>query len=137
MLLIFISALLSVLLFIITLKYLQLKYNFEYKLKEVLRSKEEFIRSDAIKRSSSVVIGKIGERFAPLLAFNREGLDPREARFIGDPVDYIVFEGLKKGKPEKIWIVEVKTGNSKLTKEEKEIRKLVESKKIGWKEITL
>lgn len=118
-------------------KYLELKYRFDVELEKALRKKEEDIRANAIKRSSSVILGKIGERLAPVIAFEANGLDPRDARFIGDPVDYVVFDGLNANKPKKIWFIEVKTGKSKLTKTEREIRRLIENKKVDWKEINL
>ena len=130
------SLLIGLLVFVVW-KYLNLKYRFDIELEKALRKREEAIRVDAIKRSSSVILGKVGERLAPVVAFKANGLDPRDARFIGDPVDYVVFSGLKEGKPEKIWFVEVKTGKSKLSSVEKKIKSVVEAKKVGWKEIKL
>lgn len=52
----------------------------------------EEIRKGAVNRSRSTLKGKIAEQIAPLLP---EFLyNPADARFIGSPVDYIIFDGL-------------------------------------------
>jgi predicted Holliday junction resolvase-like endonuclease len=52
----------------------------------------EEIRKDAVNRSRSTLKGKIAEQIAPMLP---EFLyNPADARFIGSPVDYIIFDGL-------------------------------------------
>jgi predicted Holliday junction resolvase-like endonuclease len=57
------------------------------------------IRKDSINRSRSTLKGKIAEQLAPVLPgflFN-----PADARFIGSPVDYIIFDGLTEVSDEK------------------------------------
>jgi predicted Holliday junction resolvase-like endonuclease len=52
------------------------------------------IRKDSVNRSRSTLKGKIAEQMAPVLpdfCFN-----PADARFIGSPVDYIIFDGLTR-----------------------------------------
>src|SRR5262245_38376169 len=53
---------------------------------------EEGIRGDAVRRSAAVVSGKVTEHLAPYM----DGFpyNPRDARFLGAPVDLIVFDGL-------------------------------------------
>jgi predicted Holliday junction resolvase-like endonuclease len=78
------------------------------------------------KKSSEVRLGQITEHLAPFLKdfpFN-----PKKAHFIGNPIDLIVFED------DKIVIVEVKSGGSKLSDSQKKIKSLVEEKKIEWYE---
>jgi len=59
--------------------------------------------------------------------------DPTEARFIGSPIDLIIFPGLAKGDPEEIVIMEVKTGKtSQLTPQERKIRQLIEDGMVRW-----
>jgi predicted Holliday junction resolvase-like endonuclease len=94
---------------------------------------EENIRRDAISRSISTILGKVGESLAPLLIWQEYGVNPKDMRFLGTPVDYIVFKGLSDENPEEIWFVEVKSGKStELTSRERRIRDLVESKKVRW-----
>ncbi len=96
---------------------------------------EQSIRQDAIQRSQSVTIGKITEHFTPYLpGFSH---NPKDARFIGSPVDFVVFDGLNEGEIRKIIFVEVKTGNSTLTSRERWIRDAIRSGKVEWIELRL
>lgn len=96
-------------------------------------SKEKEMRKDAVKRSRAVLGGQFAEQIAPFLP--GFPCNPADARFVGKPVDFIAFPGLAEGKPiEEILIVEVKTGNSKLSAREKEIRDLVEKGKVRYAE---
>lgn len=94
---------------------------------------EREIRRDAIKSSITTLLGKVGEHIAPLYMVRELGVDPRDLRFIGTPVDYIAFKGLSNGNPEKILFIEVKTSQSgALTERERSIKSLIESKKVEW-----
>ena len=53
---------------------------------------ESYFRSDAIGRSQSVIVGKVTEHLVPYLPDFR--FNPKEARFMGSPIDLIVFDGL-------------------------------------------
>jgi len=59
--------------------------------------------------------------------------DPTEARFIGSPIDLIVFPGLSRGEPEEIVIMEIKTSRSaQLTPQQRKIRQLIEEGMVRW-----
>ena len=112
----------------------------EYKLalQRWLQEKEREIRRDAIKRSVSTILGRVGEYIAPFIAAADIGADPRDFRFIGSPIDYIVFKGLSRGKPEEIVFVEVKTGRSaRLTERERAVRDLVRERRVSWRMVNL
>jgi predicted Holliday junction resolvase-like endonuclease len=96
---------------------------------------EEKIRREAVERSRVVLKGKIGEQMAPLLPDFR--YEPADARFIGSPVDYIVFEGYSEGEPRRIVFVDVKTGKGGLSPIERKIREVVEKKKVDWETVSL
>lgn len=88
-------------------------------------------REDAVARSRAVLGGKFVEQLAPYLPEFK--YDPTEARFIGSPIDLIVFPGLASGNPQEIVIIEVKSGKSSLlTPEERKIRQLVENGMVRW-----
>ncbi len=85
----------------------------------------------AIAQSRAVLGGKFVEQLAPYLPEFK--YDPTEARFIGSPIDLIVFPGLATGNPQEIVIIEVKTGKSGyLTPEERKIRQLIEDGMVRW-----
>ena len=63
-----------------------------------------------------------------------------DARFIGNPIDFVVFDGYTHVKDEKgdtisVVLVEVKKGMGKLTREETLIKKAVEEKRVSWRTI--
>jgi predicted Holliday junction resolvase-like endonuclease len=78
-----------------------------------------------------VLGGKFVEQLAPYLPEFR--YDPTEARFIGSPIDLIIFPGLATGDPQEIVIMEIKSGkNCQLTPQEKKIRQLIEDGMVRW-----
>ena len=91
-------------------------------------------RRSAVIQSRAVLGGKFTEQLAPYLP--EFTYDPTEARFIGTPVDMIVFPGLAQGDPEEIVILEIKSGrNLQLTPQQKKIRQLIEEGMVRWEEI--
>jgi len=97
------------------------------------QEEEEKIRKDAILRSASTILGRVGEQLAPILFLSNYGINPKDVRFIGTPVDFIVFKGLAEGKPEEIVFIEVKSGQTQnLTSKERQIKKLIEDRRVSW-----
>ncbi len=81
--------------------------------------------------AKAVNIGFILERLAPTMTGFR--FDRNDCRSLFDPIDYVIFEGLsKKNSVSKILFTDIKTGNARLSGKQKEIRTLVEKKKIAW-----
>src|SRR5258706_12753054 len=66
------------------------------------------IREDAVQRSLAVTAGKVHEQLVPYLP--EFGFNPKDARFLGSPVDLIVFDGLADGELRRVVFLEVKTG---------------------------
>ena len=92
--------------------------------------KEKAIK-EAITQSRAVLGGKFVEQLAPYLPEFK--YDPTEARFIGSPIDLIVFPGLASGDPEEIVIMEIKTGKTgQLKPHQKKIRQLIEDGMVRW-----
>lgn len=59
--------------------------------------------------------------------------EKNDCRSLFDPIDYVIFEGLtKKTSVSKILFVDIKTGKANLTGKQKEIRRLVQDKKVTW-----
>jgi predicted Holliday junction resolvase-like endonuclease len=80
----------------------------------------------------SVNVGFILERIAP--AFDQFPFDRNDCRSLFDPIDYVIFEGLhRKGRVEKIIFADIKTGEARLNKTQKQIREAVKSKKVNFK----
>lgn len=91
------------------------------------------LRKDAVKRSKAVIGGQVAEQIAPFLP--DFPANPSDARFIGKPVDFIVFSGLSENeKIDEILFVEVKTGKSLLSEREKEVKKAIEKGNVRYVE---
>jgi predicted Holliday junction resolvase-like endonuclease len=93
---------------------------------------EEDIRRDAAKRSAAVRSGQILEQFVP--HFSRFPFNPKDVRFIGTPIDYLVFDGLQEGAVRQLVFLEVKSGTSALSARERAVRMAVESRCVSWME---
>jgi len=98
------------------------------------------IRKDSVNRSRSTLKGKISEQMAPFLP--EFPFLPADARFIGNPIDFIVFDGYTEAKDDKgdsvsVVLVEVKKGKGKLTRNEKIIEKAVTEGRVSWLTVTI
>ena len=103
---------------------------------------ESRIRQEAIEASQAVIRGRVGEQFAPLLPLFK--YNPSDARFIGSPIDFVVFDGYADSKdgtleaPLEIVFVEVKTSKRpRLTREERLLRDAVEQGNVKWELIRI
>jgi len=98
------------------------------------------IRKDSINRSRSTLKGRISEQMAPFLP--EFPFSSADARFIGNPIDFVVFDGYTSVKDDNgdminIVLVEVKKGKGRLTREETLIKRAVEEGRISWQTIFL
>src|SRR3989344_4193464 len=90
------------------------------------------IRKDAIEKSRAVLGGQFSEQLAPFLP--NFPFSPTECRFVGKPVDLIVFKGMDGKDINEVVFVEVKIGNSKLSPSEKKLKETIEKKRVRWEE---
>jgi predicted Holliday junction resolvase-like endonuclease len=112
----------------------ELQRFFEEKFKALLEQwkieSEKAFREDALAKSRAVLKGALAEQLAPI--FKIFGYNPSDARFIGDPVDYVIFDGYTKVKeriedaPITIVLADVKTGEAGLTYEQRRIQRGIE-----------
>jgi predicted Holliday junction resolvase-like endonuclease len=92
------------------------------------------IRDDSVRRSQAVVLGKTTEHLLPF--FPGFPFSPKDVRFLGSPVDLVVFDGMNAGELREIVFVEVKTGPSaSLTTRERRIRDAVASGRVRFEEM--
>jgi predicted Holliday junction resolvase-like endonuclease len=91
------------------------------------------VRLDAIQRSQAVTAGKVFEQLVPYLP--NFPFDPRDVRFLGSPVDFVVFEGLSAGEVTRVVFVEVKTGSAELSGRERRVRDAVLDRRVAWHEL--
>src|SRR4051812_30948091 len=91
------------------------------------------IRGDAVLRSQAVTAGKVHEQLVPYLP--DFPYNPKDVRFLGSPVDLVVFDGLAVGELRRIVFLEVKTGRAALSARERQVRDVVESRDVEWGEL--
>jgi predicted Holliday junction resolvase-like endonuclease len=90
-------------------------------------------RKNAVQQSRAVTRGQMYEQLVPYLPEFQ--FNPKDAQFLGKPVDFVVFDGLDEGVVRNIVFVEVKTGASKLTTRERLVRDAVNAGRVEWTEI--
>lgn len=90
------------------------------------------IREDAIKQSRAVLSGQFSEQIAPFMP--DFPFKPTEARFIGKPIDFVVFKGMDEKKINEVVFIEVKSGKSNLSDVEKSLKTTINNKDISWYE---
>lgn len=118
----------------IVLSYVYLKGRIAVQFERWKAEFEEKIRRDILERSRAALKGRIGEQLAPLLPMFKH--EPADARFLGSPVDYIVFDGYKEGEPSCVTFVDVKTGkNATLSPIERKLKLVIEQGKVSWETI--
>lgn len=89
-------------------------------------------RKEAIMKSRAVLGGQFSEQLAPFLPDFK--YLPTEARFIGKPIDFLVFKGMDEKNINEVVFVEVKSGKAKLTEHEKDLKETIEKKRVRWEE---
>ena len=101
--------------------------------KKGLRARRKAISQTSEVGAKAVNIGFILERIAP--SMNDFPFDRNDCRSLFDPIDYVIFEGLsKKGSVTKILFADIKTGGARLGPNQKEIRDVIEQKRVVWDE---
>jgi predicted Holliday junction resolvase-like endonuclease len=119
---------------VVLLSILIIRLVYEKRFRDWRDAETDEIRKSAISQSRAVLGGKFTEQMVPF--FPDFKYDPTEVRFIGSPIDMVVFPGLASGDPQEIVILEVKTGKSaQLTPQQKKIRQLIENGMVRWDEI--
>ncbi len=117
-----IEAILSVtIIFLIIIIYLLFK--------KMALIREELAELKSKYKSKAVLHGSHWENFVPFTEQFEKIADKENAKFLGKPIDYIVFDD------DAIKFVEVKTGQSRLSEKEKHIREQIKNKEIKWFEL--
>jgi predicted Holliday junction resolvase-like endonuclease len=116
---------------------------YEVRIKKMQEQHREALKKSknrSIDGSRAVIKGKIAEQFAPLLP----GFDylPSDARFIGDPIDYIVFNGYTDLKDNggdeddlELVVVDIKTGKASLSATQQAIARAIRAGRVRFEVI--
>ncbi len=102
-------------------------------LKLVHRAAINEARKDTGNRQRSIIKGQISEVLAP---WSIESVNSvKELNFLGSPIDFVGFKGLDGEGDIDIKFIEVKSGKSRLNKNQRRIRDAVAAKRIEWVEV--
>lgn len=102
----------------------------------LLFRRERRIRQRALAASRAVMRGQISEQLAPL--FDTFPWASADARFLGHPIDYVVFDGLSADEDElEVVLVEVKTGGARLTRREAAVRDAIRAGRVRFEIVRL
>ena len=120
--------------------------NYEDSIRQINQMKLDHIKDlkkaseDALTKSRAVMRGQATEHLAPYIL---KDTNPKDYRFMGNPVDYILFDGLsdvldgESDSIKSITFVDIKTGKSNLTKSQRRIRDAIASNLIKFEVINL
>src|SRR4029077_15922195 len=93
------------------------------------------IRQDARQCSETLTRGTVHGQLVPSLP--EFGFNPKDARFVGSPVDLLVFDGLDEGELRRVVFLEIKTGGAPLTGREPPVRDVVRARQVTWEELRI
>ncbi len=95
----------------------------------VERQKKTSARSET--GAIAVGIGNIIEKILPV--HKNFPLVPSDCRFLAEPIDMIVFDGVSENKIKHITFLDVKTGNASLITHQRQIRDAVNDHQVKWR----
>lgn len=95
-----------------------------------LLKKQKSATTKSEKAAVAIGIGKIIEKILP--AHKNFDLIPADCRFLAEPIDMIVFDGVSENKVNKITFMDVKTGGSTLNKHQRQIRDAINDHNVMW-----
>jgi len=112
----------------------QKRFNDELENREMdLEKKKKLATEKAEITTRAVNIGKNLERALPTMK-DFKWVVP-DSKFLGDPIDLMVFNGLSMGNVNSLSFVEVKSGAASLNKRQKSIRDAIEDHRVSYKVI--
>jgi predicted Holliday junction resolvase-like endonuclease len=96
----------------------------------------------SVNTSRAVLKGKMAEQLAPIMPEFQ--YLPSDAKFLGDPVDYVVFDGYTDfrdgdGEAEDIEVVliDIKSGGARLTKGQQAIARAIQEGRVRFETIRI
>ena len=94
----------------------------------------------SVNTSRAVLKGKMAEQFAPL--FPEFHYLPSDAKFLGDPVDYVIFDGYTDfrdgdGRAEDINVIliDIKSGQARLSKGQQAIAQAIAAGRVRFETV--
>ncbi|MFI5380328.1 MAG: Holliday junction resolvase-like protein [Tepidisphaerales bacterium] len=99
-------------------------------------------RRQSVAQSRSTLKGQIGEQLAPLLPGFHYA--PSDARFLGDPIDYVVFHGYTAVKDDgasgaelEVVILDIKRGGARLSGAQRAVAEAVAAGRVRFEVVRI
>ncbi len=129
-----VAAILGVVLLIVCVKFAAYRVRHPH-----TRDDLELARKESVRLSRATRDGRASEQLVPYLPAFEDQFDRCDARFLGAPIDFVVFDGLygPDRSLNEIVFVEVKSGRPTLNAAEKEVKEAVEDRRVRWERIVL
>lgn len=96
----------------------------------------EYAKPSRVQRvTHSVNVGKIFEKLTPIL----RGFDchPFDCRALFEPIDLIVFHGLRKNRISHIEMLDIKSGKARLNPIQRDVSSAIKSGRVGFEVLEL
>jgi len=100
---------------------------------ETIKIKKKRATVGAEKTATAVGVGKNLEKVIPTL--KNFHLQLTDCRFLADPIDLMVFNGITTNKVHSLSFIEVKSGKATLNSNQKAVKAAVEDKNVSYKEM--
>jgi len=134
-------AIIALLVIIILILYFKLQSKHKQDMDELKEDHKKILASSK-NTQRSILKGKIHEQMAPLFPEFYEKYEASDARFLGSPIDYVIFKNLSKfdkmkndNEPIEVVLVDVKTGKNTLEKNQKAIQDAINEKRVSFEVI--
>jgi predicted Holliday junction resolvase-like endonuclease len=104
----------------------------ELRKREVKLEKRKKLATEKAEITTKAVnVGKTLEKVLPTMKDFKWNVP--DSKFLGDPIDLVIFNGLSMGKVSSLSFVEVKSGNASLNNHQKSIRDAIEDRKVSYR----
>ncbi|AWV87444.1 Holliday junction resolvase-like protein [Acinetobacter radioresistens] len=123
----------------------RIKAEYEQYIAELEREHQKALthaQKRSVNTSRAVLKGKMAEQLAPILPEFQ--YLPSDAKFLGDPVDYVVFDGYTdfrdgEGRADEIEVVliDIKSGNARLTKGQQAIAQAIRDGRVRFETVRI
>ncbi|GAB3052109.1 Holliday junction resolvase-like protein [Acinetobacter apis] len=102
----------------------------------------EMAQKRSVNASRAILKGKLAEQFAPM--FPEFEYLPADAKFMGDPIDYVVFNGYTEFRDGvgtiddiEVIFIDIKSGHAKLTAGQKAIAYAIQAGRVRFETVRI
>jgi predicted Holliday junction resolvase-like endonuclease len=108
---------------------------------EIVRTVEQYenklqeVKKNTAKMSRATIKGQLAEQMFPFAKECTYSIS--DMKFLGQPIDFIVYDGMSDGDVRRVVFVEIKTDTARLSPVQKSIREAIMRGDVHWETIHL